>query len=191
MLQSLLHLGWELLFKLKIIDMKKLIFITIILFTYSLSAIAENVHFIDFNKVLNASKSGAEAQKKLKTKFESETKKFNKSEEDIRKEESEIISQKKVMSTEDYKTKVQSLRKKVGVLQKKKQTSFNNIAKSRRDAKLLLLKAVNPIIEQYMKDNKIRIVLNKSAVIMGDQNLEITDQIIALLNKEITSSKIN
>jgi len=191
MLQSLLHLGWELLFKLKIIDMKKLIFITIILFTYSLSAIAENVHFIDFNKVLNASKSGAEAQKKLKTKFESETKKFNKSEEDIRKEESEIISQKKVMSTEDYKTKVQSLRKKVGVLQKKKQTSFNNIAKSRRDAKLLLLKAVNPIIEQYMKDNKIRIVLNKSAVIMGDQNLEITDQIIALLNKEITSLKIN
>ena len=124
MLQSLLHLGWELLFKLKIIDMKKLIFITIILFTYSLSAIAENVHFIDFNKVLNASKSGAEAQKKLKTKFESETKKFNKSEEDIRKEESEIISQKKVMSTEDYKTKVQSLRKKVGVLQKKKTNFF-------------------------------------------------------------------
>ena len=42
-----------------------------------------------------------------------------------------------------------------------------------------------------MEDNKIRIIFNKQGVIMGDATLEITDQIILILNKELTSLKIN
>ena len=42
-----------------------------------------------------------------------------------------------------------------------------------------------------MLEKKIRIVLDKKAVLMGDLNLEITDQIISILNKEIPSLKIN
>ena len=42
-----------------------------------------------------------------------------------------------------------------------------------------------------MVDNKIRIVLDKKSVLMGDTNLEITDQIIAILNKELKSLKVN
>ena len=38
-----------------------------------------------------------------------------------------------------------------------------------------------------MEDNKIRIILDKKSVIMGDTKLEITDQIINILNKELTS----
>ena len=33
-----------------------------------------------------------------------------------------------------------------------------------------------------MEDNKIRIVLDKKGVILGDKTLEITDKIIAILN---------
>ena len=36
-----------------------------------------------------------------------------------------------------------------------------------------------------MEDNKIRIILDKKSIIMGDTKLEITDQIIAILNKEL------
>jgi len=46
---------------------------------------------MDFGKVLNASKPGAEAQKKLKNKIEAETKRFNKLETDIKKSEADII----------------------------------------------------------------------------------------------------
>jgi outer membrane protein len=172
-------------------NIKKLIFTTIIFLTYSFTSFADNSHFIDFTKVLNKSKPGAGAQKTLKDRFESESKKFKKIEENIKKEESEIISQKKILSPEEYKKKVESLRKKVADLQKKKQVSFNNIAKSRNSAKEALLKAVNPIVKKYMEDNKIRIVLNKQSVILGDSTLEITDEIIAILNKEFPSLTIN
>ena len=54
-----------------------------------------------------------------------------------------------------------------------------------------MLKAVNPIIKKYMEDNKIQVVLDKQSVIMGDTSLQITDQIISILNKELLSLKIN
>ena len=171
--------------------MKKLFFVTLFFLTYSLNIFADNVYFIDSAKVLNESSAGAAAQKKLKTKFENASKKFRKIEENIKKEESEIISQKKALSAEDYKKKVESLRKKVSDSQKNKQVSFKSIAESRTNAKKVLLKAINPIVKKYMEDNKIRLIVSKQSVVLGDENLEITNQIIAILNKELPSVKIN
>ena len=68
---------------------------------------------------------------------------------------------------------------------------MSNIAKSRNDAKKKLLEIVNPIIKKYMEDNNIRMVLDKKAVVLGDTTLEITNQIILILNKELPSLKIN
>ena len=151
------------------------------------SSFASDVYFIDFTKVLNSSKAGAGAQKKLKSKYESEAKKFSNQQAEIRKEESEIIAQKKIITPEEYQKKVQILRNKVADLQKNKQNSINEIAKSRIDAKTNLLKAVKPIIKKYMENNNIKVVLDKKSVLMGDVNLEITDQIISSLNKELSS----
>ena len=168
-------------------NIKKLICVTILFLAFSLNSFADNSYFIDYKKVLNTSKPGSAAQLELKNKFESESKKFKKIEEDIKKEEIKIISEKKTLSAEVYKKKVEILRKKVFDLQKNKQASFDKIAKSRNDAKQKLQKAVSPIIKKYMEDNKIRVVLDKEAVIMGDSILEITNQIIAILNKELPS----
>ena len=50
---------------------------------------------------------------------------------------------------------------------------------------------VNPIIKKYMEENNIRLIVDKKSVILGDTSLEVTDQIINLLNKELPSLKIN
>ena len=42
-----------------------------------------------------------------------------------------------------------------------------------------------------MEDNKIRVIVAKQSVVLGDKTLEITDQIIAILNKELPSLKVN
>ena len=120
---------------------------TISLFIFSNSN-AEDIHFIDFKKVLNQSKAGAKAQNILKKKLDDASKKFKKQEADLRKQEQEIISQKKLITNEEFKKKVEALRKKVADLQKQKQDTFNNIGKSRSDAKKELLKAVNPIMKK-------------------------------------------
>ena len=171
--------------------MKKFFFLTTLLLFYFSSSFAEMPSFIDFNKVLNSSKAGAEAQKKLKKEFENKTNKYKKIEADIRKEETKIISLKKTITNEEYQKKVGELRQRVADLQKNKKASFQKIAKSRNDARTTLLETLNPILKQYMEKNKIRIIIDKKSILVGDSDLEITDQIIGILNKELSSLKIN
>ena len=171
--------------------MKKLILLlTLFIFNFTIS-FADTPHFIDFNKVLNKSKAGAAAQTELKKRFSDEDKKFKQQETNVRKEESAIISQKKLLTNEEYQKKVEELRKKVSTLQKNKRASLKNLTTSRANARQELLKAVNPIIKQYMEENNIRIVLDKQSVLMGDKTLEITEQVITILNKEVSKLKLN
>ena len=72
-------------------------------------------------------------------------------------------------------------------MQEDRKKSLTGIAKSRNEAKKSLLKAINPIMKKYMEDNKIGIVVEKKSVVLGDATLELTDKIIALLNKELPS----
>jgi len=148
---------------------------------------AETPRFIDFTKVLNESSAGAEAQNVLKTKLNKSVKKFQKLEINLKKEEKEIINKKKLITNEEYQKKVQALREKASKLQKDKQKEFNDIAKLRNTAKEKLLKALNPIIKSYMEEKKIRLVLDKKSILLGDTNLEITSKIIEILNKDLKS----
>lgn len=170
----------------------KFFYIILIIFFFNMAnSFAEYPYFIDFSKVLNNSKAGADAQKKLKKKFEIDSKKYSSEEVSLRKQETDIISQKKMITNEEYQIKIEALRKKVAEHQIKKKKAFNNIAKARGEAKKSLLEAVNPIIKKYMAENNIKLILDKKSVLMGDSNLEITNQIISILNKEISSLKIN
>ena len=42
-----------------------------------------------------------------------------------------------------------------------------------------------------MEKNKIRIVLDKKSILLGDIKLDITDEIIKLLDKKLKSIKLN
>ena len=108
-------------------------------------------------------------------------------EDGIRKEEKDLIAKKKLITQEEYKKKVENLRKKVSELQKNRQSSLSNVGKLRAKAKQELLQKLNPIIKKYMSDNKIRIVLDREAVLLGDSSLDITSKIIEILNKELKS----
>ena len=67
-------------------------------------------------------------------------------------DEEKIIQQKKLISADEYKTKVDTLRKKVSDLQKNRSQALQKISKQRTKAKQDLLKNLNPIIKDYMQE---------------------------------------
>jgi len=42
-----------------------------------------------------------------------------------------------------------------------------------------------------MKNKKIRIILDKKSILLADENLDLTDEIIKILNTKLKSIKIN
>ena len=169
---------------------KKIISLVLIGFFSSTFLYADLPRYIDFSKVLNESKAGKEAQEYLKKKFETDGSKFKKKESELKKLEQDLIAKKKVISNDEYKKEVEKLRTEVGKLRKDRQDSLANIANLRGKAKTELLKNLNPIIADYMKENKILLVLDKKGILLGDTGLDITSDIIKILNKELKSLNI-
>ena len=53
------------------------------------------------------------------------------------------------------------------------------------------MKNLNPIMENYMKEKNIRMILDKKELIVADNKLDITKDIIELLNKKLKSIKVD
>ena len=83
------------------------------------------------------------------------------------------------------------LRNKVNSLQKERNTLLSEVSKQRAKAKTELLKNLNPIIQEYMKEKNIRIVLDKKSILLADENLDITKDIVKMLNSKLKSIKLN
>tara|TARA_Y200000002_G_C22641449_1_gene647171 strand:- start:627 stop:1151 length:525 start_codon:yes stop_codon:yes gene_type:complete len=167
--------------------LKKTLQILILSFFLQNISYASVPYFIDFKFILNESQAGKKAQKFLKEKLEKGIKNIQTEEKKILDQEKQLINQKKVISPEEYKNKVKELRKKVSSLQKKRNSLLESVSKQRTEARNELLKNLNPIIKQYMKDKKIRMVLDKKSLLLADENLDITSEIMNELNKKLKS----
>ena len=168
--------------------MKKLFFIIIAsILIYQNNLLANTPYYLDFKFILNQSEAGKKAQNFLKNKLENGIKKIQEKEKKIQEEEKKIIQQKKVISPEDYKKKVTELRSKVSKLQNERNKLLESVAKQRTEARSLLLKTLNPIISDYMKEKNIRMVIDKKSLLLADENLNITNVIIKKLNSQLKS----
>ena len=166
----------------------KLIKLTLffVFFTFA-SVIADTPYFIDFKYVLNESVAGKKAQKDLKNQLEKGLEQLKTKEKKVQEDEKKIIQQKKLINAEEYKKKVKALRSEVSKLQTERQKLLNSVAKKRAKAKSELLKNVNPLIEQYMKEKNIKMVIDKRSLLVANKELDITKDITNLLNGKLKS----
>ena len=173
--------------------MKKIIKTILIVFSlYSLNikAIADIPYYLDFKYILNESTAGKKAQNALKSKLDKGFRNLKEKEKKLQDEEKKIIEQKKLIKPEEYKSKVNNLRTSVSNLQKERNKLLQDVSSQRSKAKSELLKNLNPIIKEYMQEKKIRMVVDKKSLLLADENLDITKEILGRLNKKLKSINI-
>ena len=137
--------------------------------------------------VLNESKAGKGAQDFLKKTFTDNQKKLIETEKSLKKEESDLLEKKNILTKDEYNKKTDSLRKKVIDYQSQRRASLDKIATQRIKARETLLQKVTPILDSYMKENNISLVLDKKNTLGGNPEVDITKIIVEKLNKELPS----
>ena len=170
---------------------KIFLFFFTVFFIFQVNLKADVPYYIDFKYILNQSKAGKQAQDYLKKKLSNGIKKIQSQEKSVQEEEQKIIKQKKVLSAEEYKKQVSQLRNKVANLQKQRNSLLESVAKQRAKARAELIKNLNPIINTYMKENNIKMVIDKKGILLADQSLDLTKKITDLLNNKLKSIKLD
>ena len=147
----------------------------------------QKIVVLDMKYVLNNSKAGKGAQDFLQKSFKDNAKKFSDMEKALKKDERDLLEKKNILSKEEYTKKSDALRKKVIDYQSQRRSSLDKIATLRAESRETLIKKVEPIVDAYIKENNISIVLDKKNMIGGLNEFDITNVIVEKLNKELPS----
>jgi Skp family chaperone for outer membrane proteins len=170
----------------------KKIFLLIIFFLLSTNFVSskEKVSYIDIDYILSNTLAGKSLVTALKKEEEIKINKFKLNEENFNKEEKKILAKKNLISSEELEKEMRLLQKK---FQKYKKNKFNEIEelKKKRNRNILnLLTLINPIIEKYMTENSIYMLIDKKNVFIASQEYDITKNLIELIDNQIKSIEI-
>ena len=164
--------------------------VTFLLLIYTNVSAEQKVAYMDMKYILNNSKAGKGAQDFLQKTFNENQKNFLAKEEALKKEESDLLAQKTILTKEEYQKRSTDLRKKVIDYQSYKRISLEKISIQRTEARQKLLEKLDPIMKTYIKENDISLIIDIKNVVIGNTDLDITKIIVEKLNKEFPSLTI-
>ena len=99
------------------------------------------------------------------------------------KKEQEINKIKNIISKEELNSKISEFQKEIKDFNSQKDQIQKKFLNDRNKELDELLKKINPLIIKFMDDNSIEMIINKSNVYLAKTKLDITKNIIELINK--------
>ena len=170
---------------------KRLIIFLLFIFVSNPVFSSEKIVYLDVEKIMQESIAGKSIISQLKKKREISISKFKKKEKDIVDKEKKLISQKNVLSKEEFENKIKDLRVDISNYQKERSKTSNEITQSRIKASTKLISKLTPILEEYSKKNSIRIIVQKKNIVMGKKEDDITNDILKIINQKVKNIKLD
>jgi outer membrane protein len=140
---------------------------------------------------MNNSLAGKSIIKQLENENKSFSNSFKKTEENLKKDETKLISQKNILEKKEFDEKVILFQKKVTEYRNERQTILNNFSSKKNNAQKVLIEKLIPILAEYSESNSISMILPKQNIIIGKSNLDLTKTVIDILNEKVKSIKLN
>ena len=168
------------------ISLKKIYILIFTIFFYCshLVALESNVFFIDVDYLLKNSKLGKNILKNLDELNNKNINFLKKDEEELKKIDNEINNTKNVISKDELEKKVINFRSELKTYEEKKDKLSKEFTKRRVDQLNDFLNKISPIIQDFMKDNSISILVEKKNIFIGSSEYDITEDIILLMNQK-------
>jgi len=162
----------------------KFFFILIFYISFtSFSISAEKTVFLDIDFVLNNSNYGKSIYLKLDELNQKNFDNLVEMEKELEKKKKSIDVSKNISTKENLDQQISLFNQDVKKFKSEKSKILKNFEFKKKNEIDNFLAKVNPIIQDYMKANSISIVLPKNQIFMGNVNMDITNDIIELVNK--------
>jgi Outer membrane protein len=173
--------------------LKNLIYISSILLIFFNSDVskAENIAFIDLNKIFDSSEAGKKIIKQVKDKQKKNLDELKKMQKKFDTDKEKIIAQKNVLSEEDFKSKIIKLENDFKEYNQKVRENNSSLTNFQLKARGEFYNYLTPILESYAKENSISLILKRENILIGKTNLDISQNILEIFNKKIKTIKVN
>ena len=165
---------------------KKFAIIVIVLLMNSSLAYSEGeIVYLDLDNIVSKTKAGKLIISNLEKSKKNALSKFEKKEKKLKKIENDINKQKNILSEDELKKKLIEFRKQISVFQSERQKVINDFNKKKIEEFNNFFKKITPIIQSYVSDKNIDMVLDRKNVFVASKKKDITDEIIKLIDSKI------
>ena len=166
---------------------KNNLFLTIIFFFISLSQAlsSEKIAFLDVELILNKSKPALKIIKKIEKIRDQENEKLKKIENNLKKKDEELTKTKYLISKEELNKKILNLRNEARSFEELRKKTIKDLNVKKNYELSQFLKLINPIVQEYMKEKSIDMIIDKKNIFMAKSNNDITKDILEIINTKI------
>jgi len=164
----------------------KIIFFLLLFFVKINYSFADlKIAYIDINFILIHSLVGQKIEKHINKIKEENIKKFKEQEKILKDKEKIIIAQENILDKKKIENKISLLNIEINNYRNERKKLTDELKIKKIEYTKKILNHLNPIITSFVDENSISIVLPKKNIIIGKKKLDITSNIINVLNNEL------
>jgi Skp family chaperone for outer membrane proteins len=160
------------------------------LLSFNVSKADEKISYVDIDYILSNSLAGKSLLETLKKEEKFKIENFKISDDNFKDKEKKILAKKNLITNEEINKELKSLQIEFQSYRKNKMSEIKKFKAKRNRNILNFIKMINPIIENYMTDNSISILLDKKNIFIASKNYDITKNLITLIDNKIKSIDI-
>jgi len=170
---------------------KKIFFIFFFLIlSLNFSEAEDRVSYIDADYLLTNTVVGKKLINTLKKQEELIINKFKSNDENFKNEEKKILAKKNLISKEEINNELKLLQIEFEKYKKERIKEIDKLKNIRNINIKNFLNLINPIIEEYMADNSIYMIIDKKNVFIANKDYDITNNLIELIDNQIKNIQI-
>jgi len=157
----------------------------IILFSLNNLKADEKISYLDIEFILANTLAGKSLLENLKKVEDTKINEFKANDLKFQNNEKKILAKKNIISNEEIKKEINALQIEFQKYKKDKTKEIKILEKKRNENIINFLNLINPIIEKYMTDNSIYILIDKKNVFIANKDYDITKKLIELIDNQI------
>lgn len=143
------------------------------------------IAYLDIQKILQTSNIGKSTLNELNSISQKNIETIKGKEAALKKKEEEIKLKKNLLSQDELSQEIEKLKKNFINLRNEKDKLSSEFNKLKNDKMNLFFEKISPIVQEFMKENNIEILLDRKNIFIGKANSDITNDIILAINKKL------
>ena len=169
--------------------MKKIL-IYLFLLLFSTSTYGKNIVYLDVQYIIDNSELGKFYKLKIKNIQKDISSQLKKKEDEINFLEINIKNQNNILSEKEKKNKVNQLNDLLKEYKLQSNKFNKQIIENKKKYTSKILETLNPFLTNYVEKNKILLVVEKKNILIGIKSLDITKDLLKILNEETKKSNL-
>ena len=163
-------------------------FLSIFFFTILINNIAyakEKIVFFDVNVLLNQTNIGIKTLNIVNDLNDQNIKKLKNNEKKLKDQENEIKKKQNIISSEELNKEIEILNINFRNFKTEKDNMVNNYKEIKEKECNNFFEKINPVIQTYMNENSIDILIERKNVFLGKISSDITKNLVLEINNKI------